>query len=328
MGHRITATSYPAATYLDRLRAAELEIVHHGLSVFQPDYPGTGAEEHLFVYARRPGGAAVPRHALIAPRPHPLAYRGPHDLPQDGWLALQERFDRADIAAVLAALAGNSRVADVGGGSGAVVRAIAARLGGCTTVEAHADRERSMQALRADGVRVLPGRAERLPLADASVDAAVATWLLHYTDDPRAAAGELARIVDRAHPAARVVLVQGAPDNEIVGLWNRVCAPLLGEPADHQGYLLSQAAEVLAGQGFADLAFQRVTVRVRFPEPGPQAKAAAAARVLADLWHAEAAGRDVLTAALRPALAEHFATGADSLRDDGVLLVARPRPAL
>jgi SAM-dependent methyltransferase len=61
MGHRIKATSYPTEIYLERLRRVGLEIVHHRLSTFHPDYPGVGAEEHLFVYARKPSDPAVKR---------------------------------------------------------------------------------------------------------------------------------------------------------------------------------------------------------------------------------------------------------------------------
>ncbi|HWR48347.1 MAG TPA: methyltransferase domain-containing protein [Pseudonocardiaceae bacterium] len=325
MGHSVKTSSYPAETYLERLRGAGLEIAHHHLSTFQPDYPGADVEEHLFVYARKPGGPAVPAHALAAPYLHPHSYRGPHELTQQGWLALEARLEREDIEPVVEALAGNSRVVDIGGGSGAVVRAIAARLGGCTTVEPHAAREESMHLLRADGVTVLPGCAEQLPLADASMDAAVATWVLHYTDDPFAAVSEMARVVDRSHPEAQVLVVQGAPDNELVGLWNRICAPLTGEQIDHQGFLLASAARMLAENGFEDVALHRVGARVCFSETGPAAKATAAADVLAGFWHAGQAQAEQLRAALLPPLAEHFASGTSTLNDNGVMLVARPR---
>lgn len=61
MGHSVRCTSYPAPTYERILRDAGLEIEHQQLSVFHPDFPGMGAEEHLFVHARKPGGPASPR---------------------------------------------------------------------------------------------------------------------------------------------------------------------------------------------------------------------------------------------------------------------------
>ncbi|MFE1415594.1 class I SAM-dependent methyltransferase [Streptomyces sp. NPDC058746] len=325
MGQTIRATSYPAEVYPRLLREAGLEVVHEELSVFHPDFPGMGPEEHLFLYAVKPGGPAVPAHALAGPYPLPATYRGPHELSEQGWLGMEARFERHDIAPVLDALAGNTRILDVGGGSGAVVRALAARPCHVTTVEPHAAREESMRPLAADGVTVLPGCAEQLPVRDGAFDAAVATWVLHYTDDPDAAVTEMARAVDRTHPEARIVLVQGAPDNQLIALWNRTCAELTGEPHDHQGLLLTRAAHVLAAHGFTDIAFTRARVDVVFPEEGVEAKAEAAADVLAEFWNTGHPRLAELHQALLPALRAHFATGTDRFNDDAVLLTARPR---
>ncbi|MEU7163917.1 methyltransferase domain-containing protein [Streptomyces morookaense] len=325
MGQRVRCTSYPAEVYPRLLRAAGLTVVHEELSVFHPDFPGMGAEEHLFLYAVKPGGPPAPAHALAGPYPLPAAYRGPHELSETGWLGMEARFERQDVALVAGTLAANHEVLDVGGGTGAVVREVAARLGRVTTVEPHAAREAAMRPLEDRGVRVLPGRAEQLPFPDAAFDAAIATWVLHYCDDPDAAVAELARVVDPGHPEAKVVLVQGAPDNELIALWNTTCAGLLGEPRDHQGYLLSRAAHILADRGFADISFTRARVDVVFPETGPEARAGAAAQVLSEFWntgHPDLAG---LRAALLPPLRAHFATGTDRFNDDAVMLVARPR---
>jgi SAM-dependent methyltransferase len=328
MGQNCRASSFTAEVFLRLVREAGLQVVHAGTSVFRPDVPESVDEDHLFVYAVRPGGPDAPAHALAGPYPLPETYRGPHGLSQDGWLGMEARFQRGDIAPVVDALAGNTRVLDIGGGTGAVVREIAARLGSCTTVEPHLDREQSMHTLTRQGVTVLPGRAEDLPVPDGQVDAAVATWVLHYTDDPRAAVREMVRVVDRSHPRARIVLVQGAPDNQLIGLWNRVCAPPAGQRPDHQGYLLTVAARELAAGGFEDISFTRAPVDVVFPEAGPEAKAQAAARALAEFWNTGDPALAHLREALLPAMREHFATGTDRFTDDGVLLVARPRPTL
>ncbi|MET9291015.1 methyltransferase domain-containing protein [Streptomyces sp. NPDC003077] len=316
------ATGHPAATYPRLLRDAGLEVIHVHERTSASD---VDAPKHLFLYAVKPGGPDVPAHALTGPYPQPEAYRGRHELTGTGWSAMEARFQRHDIAPVVDALTGNERVLDVGGGSGAVVRAIAGRLGACVTVEPDAARAATLQSLRGHGVTVLPGRAEGLPVADGAFDAAVATWVLHYTDDPDAAVAEMARVVDPTHPEAKVVLVQGAPDNELIALWNRNCAALTGEPPDHQGHLLTRAARVLARRGFRDVSFTRARIDVLFPEEGAEAKARAAAEVLSGFWdtgHPRLAG---LRQALLPALREHFAEGGDRFTDDGVILVARPR---
>ncbi|MFE0459474.1 methyltransferase domain-containing protein [Kitasatospora sp. NPDC058965] len=325
MGQRVHCTSYPAEMFRKVLESVGLDVVHEQLSVFYPDFPGMGEEEHLFVYAVKPGGPPAPAHALAGPYPLPAGHRGPHELSETGWSDMEARFERHDVALVVDLLDRNSQVLDVGGGTGAVVREIAERIGRVTTIEPHAAREAAMRPLADRGVRVLPGRAEELPFSDGGFDAGVATWVLHYCDDPDRAVAELARVVDRSHPEAKVVLVQGAPDNELIALWNRTCADLLGEPRDHQGYLLSRAAAILAERGFADVSFTRARVDVVFPEAGAEAKAAAAAQVLAAFWNTGDPRLAELSAALLPALRAHFATGTDRFNDDAVLLVARPR---
>ena len=47
----------------------------------------------------------------------------------------------------------------------------------------------------ADRVSLVTGRAEQLPVADASVDALTFTYLLRYVSDPQATLAELARVV-------------------------------------------------------------------------------------------------------------------------------------
>jgi hypothetical protein len=60
MGHQVKATSYPAETFLERLRACRLEIIHHRLSTFRPEFPGMDDETHLFVYAHKPVAFTAP----------------------------------------------------------------------------------------------------------------------------------------------------------------------------------------------------------------------------------------------------------------------------
>ncbi|WP_329560950.1 class I SAM-dependent methyltransferase [Kitasatospora sp. NBC_01266] len=59
MGRRVRCTSYPAEAFGQLLHKVGLDVVHEQLSVFQPDFPGMGPEEHLFLYAVKPGGPAV-----------------------------------------------------------------------------------------------------------------------------------------------------------------------------------------------------------------------------------------------------------------------------
>ncbi|WP_426402885.1 class I SAM-dependent methyltransferase [Streptomyces sp. R-07] len=55
MGRRARVSSFSAEEYVRRLREeCGLDVLHHAVSVFQPDDERAGPEEHLFCYARRP----------------------------------------------------------------------------------------------------------------------------------------------------------------------------------------------------------------------------------------------------------------------------------
>jgi SAM-dependent methyltransferase len=54
MGHLARGSSYQVADYRRLLDDARLEILRERRGVFQPDFPGMNAEEHLFLFARKP----------------------------------------------------------------------------------------------------------------------------------------------------------------------------------------------------------------------------------------------------------------------------------
>ena len=58
---------------------------------------------------------------------------------------------------------------------------------------------------QADRISLVAGRAEQIPLPDASVDALTFTYLLRYVDDPQATLAELARVV---RPGGRVASLE------------------------------------------------------------------------------------------------------------------------
>lgn len=89
-------------------------------------------------------------------------------------------------------------VVDIGCGGGALVRALAAA--GARPVGVEVSEEQLAPARAADagnGGRYIVGRAERLPLADASVDAAVFMRTLHHVPPPElmAALAEARRVL-------------------------------------------------------------------------------------------------------------------------------------
>jgi ubiquinone/menaquinone biosynthesis C-methylase UbiE len=99
-------------------------------------------------------------------------------------------------------------VADVGCGDGAFVRTLASAGADVIGIEVSEDavaraRERDPQH------RYELGGAERLPLADRSVDVATLMRSLHHVPDPASAFGELARVV-REHVWIAEPLPEGA----------------------------------------------------------------------------------------------------------------------
>jgi SAM-dependent methyltransferase len=254
----------------------------------------------------------------------PARYRGPHRLSHRGWLNFAERLERAEeIAAVVTAMTGGRRVLDVGGGTGELTRAVAAEVDQCTTVEPHRNRVETLRTGPAT-IRALPGHAEALPFSDRSFDAVMAAWVLPYVDDLVRAVREMVRVCDDTDPAARIVLVGGGPDNELVSLLNEACVPLADEPHDHQGFLLATAARVLAEAGLSRLTLWRTEAALHFPESSLDERVTAAAAVLVDLWYDGHPRTTEMNAALRPVLRRHFAQRPHAIGDQGVVLIARP----
>jgi len=96
------------------------------------------------------------------------------------------------------------RVVDLGAGTGKLTAALAGLGADVTAVEP--DQEMLAELRRGmPAVRSVPGRAEDLPLADASVDAVLAGQAMHWFD------------MDRAIPEIARVLT---PGGVLAGLWN------------------------------------------------------------------------------------------------------------
>ncbi|MBV9380314.1 MAG: class I SAM-dependent methyltransferase [Streptosporangiaceae bacterium] len=102
---------------------------------------------------------------------------------------------------VRAGQAAPGTVLDVASGTAGVAIQLARRSGGrvigvdLTEPMLRRGRRNVAAAGLGDRVRLVAGRAERLPFADASFDALTFTYLLRYVDDPQATLAELARVL-------------------------------------------------------------------------------------------------------------------------------------
>jgi SAM-dependent methyltransferase len=117
---------------------------------------------------------------------HPLA-RGFEDVADDYEYG-RPGYPQEAITAI--GLPAGARVADVGAGTGKLTRALLAAGLEVVAVEPFA----AMRAALPEGIEVLAGTAEALPLADASVDAVACGDSFHWFDGERAAP-ELARVI-------------------------------------------------------------------------------------------------------------------------------------
>lgn len=102
-----------------------------------------------------------------------------------------------------------SRVLDVATGTGLVARELVHRYG-CDVLGvdqspemlAGARRRLNADAVAGPLVELVQGRAEELPVADATMDGLTCTYLLRYVDDPAAVVRELVRTVRPGGPIA------------------------------------------------------------------------------------------------------------------------------
>jgi SAM-dependent methyltransferase len=117
---------------------------------------------------------------------------GSFDAVADAYERGRPRYSR-EVVSLIARLAGGPRIVDVGAGTGRLSEPLL-RAGVDVVAVEPLDRMRAILAAKIGHGRALAGRAEALPLADASVDGAVVADAWHWFDGARAA-DELQRVL-------------------------------------------------------------------------------------------------------------------------------------
>ncbi|EJP63966.1 methyltransferase-like protein [Beauveria bassiana ARSEF 2860] len=328
MGRLVPSTLLTAKEWLRIVQEAGFVVQ----SVDRHDFEVAGfdsTEKHLFITAKR-----THLEPLFGPFPLPAVKRGPCVLSESAWRAFAERLTRHDLDYVLEAVKGNKEVLDVGSGHGELPLSIAKKVGKAYAVEPNSDRNGLLVKNCSEApVQVYKGTAENLPFEDNKFDAAVAVFILDYVDDLERSLREMARVVDPAAPNARIVIVQGTPDNEAINFINRACAHIAeesmaqGESAvSHQGLLLATAARVFTQHGFGDIQVRRVPTDCvcSFPEADLSTRCKVAANILTDIWYKDHQRVEDMRAAFEPILEEHFSSCPWKVGDQAVLLMAKP----
>jgi len=128
-------------------------------------------------------------------------------MPWDHFDFLAPVYDRAirdftgrEVLERLAGLNGNTRLLDVGGGTGRVAAALRGQVGAIFLADVSAGMLRQARAKDLDAACAL---SERLPFADGAFDCVLMVDALHHVVDQRASAAEMWRVV---RPGGQVVV--------------------------------------------------------------------------------------------------------------------------
>jgi SAM-dependent methyltransferase len=163
------------------------------------------------------------------------------------------------------------RALDVGCGPGALVSALAERLG-AENVSGADPSEPFVEACRArvPGAEVVVAAAEALPFPDDQFDAALSQLVVNFMDDPEAGVGEMARVTRPGGVVASAVWDYSGEMTLLRAFWDaaREVDPEGGAAADESAVMRwsgeGDLAELWARVGLADVRFGELTVRAAY----------------------------------------------------------------
>ncbi|GAA4684339.1 class I SAM-dependent methyltransferase [Nocardioides nanhaiensis] len=161
----------------------------------------------------------------------------------------------------------DARVLDLGCGTGYHLPLFAATAREVVGVEPHPDlvalARRRTRGL--DHVRVLPGTAQEVPLADGSVDVVHARWAYFFGPGCEPGLPELARVLRRGGTA---LVVDNDPARSTFGAWFRRGFPHLPPPSEVERFWASRGwtrTAVDMGWRFTSRADLEAVVRIELP---------------------------------------------------------------
>ncbi|KAI9368315.1 S-adenosyl-L-methionine-dependent methyltransferase [Aspergillus egyptiacus] len=275
------------------LREAGFSVLDERAFRFTPrDSEHTVVEEHRCIIAKRSG-----LRPLLGPHPLPRGRAVREIVDQKSWKALQGRLVVED---------GQGQISRIG-----------------HTLALGAGLSAFFKGASSPAAEVLVDLPQTLPFEDSKFDGVLSMLTLDFVPSLEQALSELIRVTNSSSPNATITIVQGAPNDEVTKLLNTLCLPLAaaGSEPIHQGYLLQCASEVLAQKGFADISLQRVRAHYVFDVPDAIEQAA---DEISGFLYREDNSHGKMKEAMRPHLQHLFEEHPGVLRNDLVMLVARP----
>ncbi|EAW16829.1 uncharacterized protein NFIA_001780 [Aspergillus fischeri NRRL 181] len=261
MERPVSELYFSQTAWLNLLREAGFAIEVEKMFDYIPKDPKhKRTETHYLIVGRK-----LKPHPLLGPYPLPEGLPGKSMRNEPAWRRLQGHLFLKDDEKMSSVLEGHQTILDIGGGLEDIL---------------------DTASTRNKSVETLATLFNNLPYADAQFDCVVATMILDYIDDLRGFLLEVVRVVDKSSSNARVILIQGAPYNEVQRLVNTVCTPLSGKnmgPA-HQGMLLYSAMKILADIGFGRTSFHPLSTSYSFDENSPSDRSNELAEMLCDVW--------------------------------------------
>ncbi|KAK2804129.1 hypothetical protein FQN49_008861, partial [Arthroderma sp. PD_2] len=125
---------------------------------------------------------------------------------------------------------------------------------------------------------------------DNHFDSVVVAWALDGVNDLEEPIREIARVTNSASPDAKIVIIQAAPDNDLIKQVNVAC-PTACEKADnkapmHHGLVLHRAAEILRTNGFSNIELIRIAESAcHFEEEDLKARCQNAASLIVQMYY-------------------------------------------
>jgi SAM-dependent methyltransferase len=187
----------------------------------------------------------------------------------DAYSAFMGRYSEplADLFVQWAGVGAGARALDVGCGPGALTVRLAQRLGAArvTAVDPSASFVAAARR-RCPGVVVQQAAAERLPLADGSVDVALAQLVVHFMADPVAGLAEMARVTRPGGVVAACVWDFAGGGSPLTTFWSTVreLDPGVEDESGRAGASEGQLVELFRDAGLDAVEPGKLTVTVPY----------------------------------------------------------------